>query len=313
MKNVVIAVLGVAVAGLAGYVVVLKHRADPAPAPAERPRAAAPAAPADPPPPAPEPAPPAEGQLRAANSLIAALYEENKALEKKAEPSLAKGIQQIVESPELKSAIRQGMADQVKRTHAALFKRMGLTPEQETAMTELMVSQGLAGIETGFRWLTGDHETSSAQIVAAREKMFAEVGGRFGPQALAEYQYWEASRNERESAEKFNRALGEMAMDETTSDRLVKMMYDTRSEFEDLDYLSRPENFNPREMTPERRENVMTQVEDLHGRYVKNAAPILTPEQLRRYDASLGQQRLELDGFLALTHGMFNRGAPPAK
>ena len=55
------------------------------------------------------------------------------------------------------------------------------------------------------------------------------------------------------------------------------------------------------------------QVGELHGRYVKNAAQILTPEQLRRYDASLGQQRLELDGFLKFSHGMFNRGESQAK
>lgn len=314
MKNFLIAILGCAVAGLGAYVVVLKTANRPEPAPQAPPAAAtktnepaaaptAQAAKAD-------ESKDARGMLNEAHGLIADLVKENKALETKTQPSLAQGIKQIVESPEMKGMIRQGIADQVKRSHAALFRRLGLTPEQEAAMTELLVEQGVAGIETGVQWLTGNHEQSAAQIVASREKLYAEIGQRFGAQALTEYQYWEASKNERDSVTRFNQGLGDEALDEATSDRLVNMMYETRGEFPDLEYLSQPENFNPRDMTPERREDVMVQVTELHKRQVEEAAQVLTPSQLRRYEANLSRQRGELDGFLKFTHGMFNRAQP---
>jgi hypothetical protein len=249
--------------------------------------------------------------LKQANDLIAALYEENQALEEETEPSLMKGIKQIVESPEMQGMIRAGMSDEVKRSHGALFRRLGLNPEQEAAMTDLIIAHGMKGIETGIHWMTGNLEESSAQTVAAREELHGEIEKLLGPERLAMYKYWEDTKNERESVQKFNRNLGEEPLDEETSDQLVDMMFEERVHFEELDYLSRPENFDPKEMTPEYREDIMGQVEELHEVYVEEAAPMLTEDQLTSYESSLSRQRKELDGFLKFTHAMFNRGEEP--
>ncbi len=318
MKNVVIAALSLTVVGLGAYVVTLKR--DSAPAPNEDPvvleqsvEAAAPERTGDNPDPAPpKPAPtefqPSVDQLKKANNLIGALFEANQALEEEGAPSLARGIKQIVESPELKGMIRQRMSGQVKRSHAALFRRLGLSPDQEVSMMDLLIEQNIAGIETGFHWMTGNHELSSASIVAAREKMHEDILQQFGPEALTEYQYWEATKNERESLTKFNRSLGDATLDEETSDWMVGMMYETRGEFEELDYLSQPENFDPEEMTPEYRKEVMGQVDTLHGRYLEEAAPVLNEDQLTQYEANLARESKQLDRFLKFSHGMVNQG-----
>ena len=61
-------------------------------------------------------------------------------------------------------------------------------------------------------------------------------------------------------------------------------------------------------MTPERREEVMGQVEEMHQEYVKEAAPILNEDQLTKYEENLGKQRNDLDGFLKFTHDMSSAG-----
>ena len=144
-------------------------------------------------------------------------------------------------------------------------------------------------------------------MAEAREKVHAGIREKLGVEVLAEYEYWEDSKNERESVRKFNRSLGEAGLDEATNDELVGMLYDARADFPELEHLSQPENYDPREMDAERREDLLGQVEELHGVYLKDAGQLLNQEQLIQLEASLGKQRQELDGFMKFTHGMFNR------
>ena len=314
MKNVVIGLLGFMVAGLGIYIVSLKtgepleivattNLAKPAsleiglPDPAHSETT-------------PEESGDAAKQLEKAHDLIAALLEENQALEDGIEPSLLNGIQQIVESPEMKTMVRAGLTGKMNRAHAALFQSLGLTPSQEEAMKELLVGHSMEGIQTGFLWMLGNHEESSAHTIAAREQLHGEIENLLGSEKLAEYEYWDDSRNERRSVAKLNTALGDDQLDDTTSDELVDMMYDIRGEFPELDYLSKPENFSPREITPDHREDIMEQVKNLHTRFEEEAVQILNPDQLAQYEVSLRQQRKELNGFMKFTHGMFNRDGP---
>ncbi|MFT5126321.1 MAG: hypothetical protein ACI9TH_000778 [Kiritimatiellia bacterium] len=331
MKNLIIAALSIAVVGLGAYVVTLKKDLNNEPLPQGIDLAVKPAAPtpvaAVKPAPIPErpaslasetafpdldsfetyPSDAAVEQLKKANHLIVALHEQNQVLEEETTPSLAKGLKQIVESPELKGMMRAGMSQDVKRRNGALFRRLGLNEEQESMMTNLLVDQGVDGIATGIQWMAGNIEESAARTVAAREKMHAAIMGKLGPEVLSEYQYWEDSKNERESVQKFNRRLGEAGVDEDLQDKLTGLLYDARSKFPELDNMSKPENYNPREMTPERRGEILVQVEELHDTYLQEAAALLSQEQLDSLVESLGGQRQELDGFMKFTHNMISR------
>ena len=328
MKNTIITVLGFAVVGLGAYVVGLRTALKEAPAPAPATASASLAA-LDTPPPPPEPVKPpsvirssevvfpdpddfvangaAVEQLEKANDLIVALHEQNQSLEADAQPSLAKGLQQIVDSPELKDMMRAGMSQGLKRSHGGLFRKLDLSEEQEAVMSEIILDQNIEGIANGIQWITGNVEDSAARMAEAREKVHAGIREKLGVEVLAEYEYWEDSKNERESVRKFNRSLGEAGLDEATNDELVGMLYDARADFPELEHLSQPENYDPREMDAERREDLLGQVEELHGVYLKDAGQLLNQEQLIQLEASLGKQRQELDGFMKFTHGMFNR------
>lgn len=326
MKNTIITVLGFAVVGLGAYVVGLKTAAKQAPAPVP---ASASLAALDTPPPLPEPVKPpsvmrssevvfpdpddfvannaAVEQLGKANDLIVALHEQNQSLEADAQPSLAKGLQQIVDSPELKEMMRAGMSRGLKRSHGGLFRKLGLSEEQEAVMSEIILDQNIEGIANGIQWITGNVEESAARMVESRDKVHAGIREKLGVEVLAEYEYWEDSKNERESVQKFNRSLGEAGLDEATNDELVGMLYDARADFPELERLSKPENYDPREMNADRREDLLGQVEELHGVYMQDAGQVLNQEQLVQLETSLGKQRQELDGFMKFTHGMFNR------
>ena len=99
-----------------------------------------------------------------------------------------------------------------------------------------------------------------------------------------------------------NQKLGADGVDDQTSDWLVGMMYETHGQFEDLDHLSQPENFNPRDFNPEYRDSILEQVDGLHETYVHNARDYLTPDQLSGYETTLQQQRQELNQFLRFTY-----------
>lgn len=246
-------------------------------------------------------------QLKKANELIAALHEANQELEEETEPDIFKGIKQIMESPEIKGMIEQGMTRDMKRRNASLFRWLNLDPAQEDQVMQLMIENGMQEMGRGIQWMTGNIEGANEDMLASRASMHAELEQLIGPEKLEIYKYFEDSRNEREAVSRFNRQLGENKLSDEASDELVGMMYDTRAEYPDLDNLSRPENFNPRDMTPERREDVMGQVEQLHGQYVENARPMLSDDQLSSYEQSLSNQRRQLNGFMEFTHGMMNR------
>ncbi|MCF7849721.1 MAG: hypothetical protein K9M45_12800 [Kiritimatiellales bacterium] len=308
VKNIIIAVQSLFVIGLGAYVVTSNRGGQPEPLPAAQSGIAKENAEA----PSSVESKQVQDtkQLSKAHNLIAALYEENQALEKETEPSLEKGIKQLVESPGMQNVIRKDASRKVKHNYAGLFKKLGFGPEQEAALMAMLVDQKVESAGTDIQWMAGNIEEAAKQMVAAREKIHQQILEQFGQEALDEYRYWEATEDERKAVTKMNRDLGENRLDGEASDMLVGMMYDTLGEFKELDYLGQPENFDPRDFNPEYRENIMGQVDQLHGRYLEQAAATLSPLQLATYEATLSQQRKDLEQFLRYTFNLMSKENP---
>lgn len=241
-------------------------------------------------------------QLEKAHNLIASLYEQNQQLEEDAEPSLEKGIEQMMESPEMKGILDNRATRQAKRKYAGLLDLLDLSPEQKAVLNELFIQREKAEMNTGMSWMMGDVDNALAQSLAAREQIHQQIEEQFGQQTLVAYRYWEDTEDQRTAVNRMNQKLGEGGVDEQTSEWLVGMMYETQGQFEELDYLDQPENFNPRDFNPEYRNSILEQVDDLHETYVQNALDYLTPDQLTSYESTLQQQRRELDQFLRFTY-----------
>jgi hypothetical protein len=241
-------------------------------------------------------------QLEKAHNLIASLYEQNQQLEEDAKPSLKKGIEQMVESPEMKGMLSNRAKREAKRKYAGLLNRLNLSPEQKAKLNELFIQREKAEMSTGMSWMMGDVDTALAQSLVARDQTHQQIEQEFGQQTLDAYRYWEDTEDQRTAVNRMNQKLGAGGVDEETSDRLVGMMYETHGRFEELDHLSQPENFNPRDFNPEYRDSILGQVDDLHETYVYNAQNDLTPDQLTQFETTLQQQRRELDQFLRFTY-----------
>lgn len=241
-------------------------------------------------------------QLEKAHNLIASLFEQNQQLEEEAKPSFKKGLEQVMQSPEMEGMLKNRAKQQAIRKYAGLLAKLGLSPDQEAVLNELFMQREQAEMKTGINWMTGNIEEAQAQSLAARDQIHQQILEQFGQETLDSYRYWEDTEGQRTAVSRMNRKLGESSVDEGTSDWLVGMMHETQSQFEELDRLSKPENFDPRVFTPEYRESIMGQVDQLHATYVQNAQTYLTPDQLTGYETTLQQQRLELDRFLEFTH-----------
>ncbi len=244
----------------------------------------------------------ANQQLEKAHNLIASLYEQNQQLEEDAEPSLEKGIEQMMKSPEMKGMLGNRATRQAKRKYAGLLDRLDLSPEQKAVLNELFIQREKAEMNTGMSWMMGDVDNALAQGLAARDQIHQQIEQQFGQQTLDAYRYWEDTEDQRTAVNRMNQKLGEGGVDEQTSEWLVGMMYETQGQFEELDYLDQPENFNPRDFNPEYRNSILEQVDDLHETYVYNAQNYLTPDQLSGYETTLQQQRQELNQFLRFTY-----------
>ncbi len=302
MKNIVIGVMGLLLILQTAYLLVgnKESPSDSKPPPAEVPVEEAAIALSD----APGESKPADNnpQLEKAHNLIASLYEQNQQLEEDAKPSLKKGVEQMMESPEMKGMLGNRAKREAKRKYAGLLDRLNLSPEQEAELNKLFIQREKAEMSTGMSWMMGDVDNALAQSLAARDQIHQQIEQEFGQQTLEAYRYWEDTEDQRTAVNRMNQKLGAGGIDEETSDWLVDMMHETHGRFEELDHLSQPENFNPRDYNPEYRASILGQVDDLHETYVYNAQNDLTPDQLTQFETTLQQQRQELDQFLRFTY-----------
>jgi len=315
-RNVWIAVLVVAVAGLA-MVVLKQHqqiaqlkeqlasaaaekiKVAPVPAPEEsvvEKKVETRAVETTPAPPTPEPLPTAQSNAGSTNNLFS-------------------GFAKMMKDPAMKDMVRAQQKLMLDRQYGSLAKYLNLPADRLDALKGILSDRQTALMDSGMAMMGGSEAERKQAVDDAKtiksdyDKKIQEL---LGTQDYQVFQDYEKTMSERMSVEMFKSSLSASdVLSDQQEDNLIAMMYQGRKDMPALASMNN-QNADPSQFTAESVAQMEKQMEQLQQRYADQAKTILTPAQLEQFTAWQKQfSTMQLAG-LKMAAAMFgNKGAAP--
>ena len=208
-------------------------------------------------------------------------------------------LAEMVKGPQMKEFMKTAMAGMVDKVYAKLFGDLHLTPEQASALKQLLIDKSTVGMESGAAMLSG--KTTPAQLKEMGDKITAEKTGvedqikqLLGADGFAAYQAYDKSYLERAAVvgpASFTEQLAggqELTPDQT--EQLIQAMANERQNFKfTVDYTDKSKaTMDMAAMYSDENMARYEQEQDrLNQLYVARAQSILSPEQLATFQKFL--------------------------
>jgi hypothetical protein len=214
--------------------------------------------------------------------------------------SLAK----MFEDPEMKEAMaaqqKAALGPIIDKTYSKLFSDLRLTPEQTTALKEMLLNKQLAGAEIGMSVLSEGSDPSKAlelgeKVKAATDAADAGIKAFLGEEKFAQLQAYEKTTADRMAISGFKDQLsGGAAITPEQEQQLVDAMTQARQNFKfTTDFMDKSKS--PGDLTPVfNEENVnqfIQEMDQLNQHFLGHAQNILAPDQLESFRKYLNQQQ----------------------
>jgi FtsZ-binding cell division protein ZapB len=203
----------------------------------------------------------------------------------------------------MKTSMR-AMSQSIVRSYAKLFADLHLTPEQTTALKDLIINKQMAAGEMGAAAMTGQSDPAQlqAQAVQVKAEQAAfddQIKQLLGEANYAQYQAYGTSLSERMVVTQLADQLadGPKAVRPDQEQQLFDAMLEERQSFKFTTDLSDPSKLTgdvASYYTEDSKKRYLQELEQLGQRYLARAQTILSPEQLGTFQSSLaGQQALQ--------------------
>lgn len=209
----------------------------------------------------------------------------------------------MAKSPQMREFMKTAMASSVDKVYAKLFADLHLTPDQESALKQLLISKTTAGMDAGTDMLTGKMTAAQQkqlvdQINAEKADVDKQIKELLGADGFAAYQAYDKNYFERAAVSGpagFEEQLAgglELTADQT--EQLIQAMADERQNFKfTVDYSDKSKlTAGVTSMYSDENINRYQQEQEkLDQLYVTRAQTILSPDQLAVFQKFLSNRR----------------------
>lgn len=247
----------------------------------------------------PAPAKASESVTRAATASVGPARTHDKESTNRAARSRSPmaGMAKMLKSPGMKDMIRAQSRTSMDLTHGALFKSLGLSAEEQETFKNLLIDKQMALMDASMDMMDG-----SLSAEQRKEKMqeVTRLTGEFddqiktflGEEDFAVYKQFEDTQPERMQVNMFKQALPSAEpLDAQQEHELIRAMYEERTNFPFSVRFDRPENADPSMFTESSITNHMAQMAQLQDRYLARAGGILSSNQFDQFKRSQDQMR----------------------
>jgi len=223
-----------------------------------------------------------------------------------------------LKSPEGKEMMKtsmRAMSQSIVRSYAKLFADLHLTPEQTTALKELMINRQMVAGELGAAAMTGPSDPAQLQAQAARIKteqdaIDTQIKQMLGEANYAQFQAYGTSLAERMVVTQLADQLadGPKAVRPEQEQQLFDAMLEERQTFKFTTDLSDPSKLTgdvASYYTEDSKKRYLQELEQLSQRYLARAQTILSPEQLGAFQSSLASQQAMRAASVTVVSKMF--------
>jgi hypothetical protein len=192
----------------------------------------------------------------------------------------------MMKNPQMKEVVRAGQRMAFERTYASLFKNLNLPPEQQDALTDLLLGRQMALMDAGLAVFGGkntDLKQSIEDTKAIKADFDKKIQDLLGSQAYPAFQQYEETQQERVQVQTFKGALpATEALTDQQEEDLIAAMHEERKALPASSLLNN-QTPDPSQFTEEYIDETIKQLEQLQQRYADRAAVVLTPEQLEQF------------------------------
>ncbi len=217
----------------------------------------------------------------------------------------ANPLAEMFKSPEMRDMIKQqqqvAMKTIVDKNYADFMKTLRLTPEQATALKELIGKKMTVGTELGMEMLGGEMTSEQRAELMKRIKtdtdaVSAEIKAFLGADNYSTLETYEKSLPDRMAVSGFKDQLagGEMPLNSAQEQQLIQAMTQEREGFKFTTDFGNQTTLSEdmlSQFTEERMNVYFQEQEQLNQRYLSRAQSILSPEQYAAYQKSLTAQQ----------------------
>jgi len=245
------------------------------------------------------------------------------AAEEKTNAKPANPFAEMFKNPEMRDMIREQQktvfASMVEKNYADFIKGQQLTPEQATALKDLIAKKMAAGADMGMEMMGGELTAEQrAELInkakASTDAVAAELKEFLGPDAYAAYEAYEKSVPDRMAISTFRDQVsgGDMALNGDQEQQLILAMSEERQGFKFTTDFSQQNDYSQDlfgKFTEENTSRFLQEQEQLNQKYLARAQGILSAGQYSAYEKSLKAQQEMMKMGMKMAASMFGNGA----
>ncbi len=208
----------------------------------------------------------------------------------------------------------------IDKQYADLFKQLNMTPDQASAMKDLISKKMLAGADVGMAMLDDSLDASqradlTKQVKAESDDYDQQIKQLLGDDNYKGYQSYEKTVPDRMAVDQFNSQFAgtSTALTPSQQQQLVQALSDSRNNFNWTSGLNNQQDLGANGdiasmLTDENIAKFTAEREQFDQQFLARAQQFLTPEQVTAYQQFQKQQReLQLMGF-NVAKQMFKQG-----
>lgn len=208
----------------------------------------------------------------------------------------------------IKTQQKTVMGGMIDKNYGPYFSSLNLTPEQTSALKDLILNRGLVDAEAGMSMLAGDNDPEKRKELmdkskSERDAINGQIKDFLGDDNYTQFEAYEKTMPDRMSLNMYKdqQGSGPGAFNPDQEAQLLQAMSEERQNFKFTTDFSDQSKFNGdfgSYFTDEKIDKYLSEMSDLNQHYLDRAKGILTPEQLDPFGKFLNSQReLQKAGF----------------
>jgi hypothetical protein len=235
--------------------------------------------------------------------------------------NFASAVTAMMKNPQMKEMMRAQQKVMLDQMYGALPKYLNMTAEQHEHLRDMLLDRQMALAEGGMALLSGtadDRQKAAEQLQKTKAEYDRAIQEFLGPEAGEVFKQYEEVVPDQMQVTMFAKTLGaEQVLSEQQEYDLVAALHEERKQMPQDSLLQKQgEAPDPSQMTEERVQETLRQMDQLNQRHAARAEAILSGPQLEHFkqwqEQMAGMQRMGLN----MAAQMFGQGkagaaAPP--
>ena len=218
----------------------------------------------------------------------------------------------MMDTPEMKEAIRLQQQNAMNMMYGGLFDYLGLDEEGRASLEELLLDRQMAMMAFGLQGMNGrltpeERSEQMAQMQSVKKSYEQKIREALGAEDYAVFEEYEQTQPERMQLMQFKQTLpADYALSTAQEHELILAMNDARTQYVFSVDMAGLES-NPSQLTEETVEGISRDFEQLNRIYEERAAALLNEGQQKAFAAFLQQQLVMQRAGMKMAVKMFGK------